>query len=452
MRRRRPTLGPAAAPGTPTTSSSPTRPPTPRPRSPRPAPARSAACRPLYALAAGAGVVAPLPGRALPVDSVAGVALGRRRRRAAAEGRHRRAAQRGQVVAVQRAHPGRRGGGQLPVHDDRAERRDRRRCPTSGSSGWPRRVGATPVVPRDDRVPRHRRARRAARTQGEGLGNQFLAQHPRDRRDRATSCARTTTPASSTRRGEVDPLADIETIETELLYADLEQAERRLERVEPSRPRRGDKERGRRGGWLRDVVDALREGRPVRTVPVPDAAAGALRAPLGADRRSRCSTWRTSTRASRTSRRRRWSSTPRARGAARDRRQRSRSRRSSPSCADDEAAAMREELGVAESGLRPGDPRRVRAAAPDLVLHRRTRTRRRDAWRHARAARRAWRGRRGDPHRHPARLRGGRGDRPGRTLVECGGYAAAREQALTRVEGRDYVMRDGDVVTFRFTP
>ena len=37
-------------------------------------------------------------------------------------------------------------------------------------------------------------------------------------------------------------------------------------------------------------------------------------------------------------------------------------------------------------------------------------------------------------------------------LVRAGGYTAAREQALQRVEGRDYVMRDGDVVTFRFTP
>ena len=39
-----------------------------------------------------------------------------------------------------------------------------------------------------------------------------------------------------------------------------------------------------------------------------------------------------------------------------------------------------------------------------------------------------------------------------KALVDAGGYAAAREQALTRVEGREYVMRDGDVVTFRFTP
>lgn len=37
-------------------------------------------------------------------------------------------------------------------------------------------------------------------------------------------------------------------------------------------------------------------------------------------------------------------------------------------------------------------------------------------------------------------------------LVRAGGYTAAREQALQRVEGRDYELRDGDAVTFRFTP
>jgi ribosome-binding ATPase len=41
---------------------------------------------------------------------------------------------------------------------------------------------------------------------------------------------------------------------------------------------------------------------------------------------------------------------------------------------------------------------------------------------------------------------------PWEALVEAGGYAAARERALQRVEGRDYVVQDGDVVTFRFTP
>jgi ribosome-binding ATPase YchF (GTP1/OBG family) len=37
-------------------------------------------------------------------------------------------------------------------------------------------------------------------------------------------------------------------------------------------------------------------------------------------------------------------------------------------------------------------------------------------------------------------------------LVAAGGYAAARERGTLRVEGRDYVVRDGDVVHIRFTP
>ncbi len=35
-------------------------------------------------------------------------------------------------------------------------------------------------------------------------------------------------------------------------------------------------------------------------------------------------------------------------------------------------------------------------------------------------------------------------------LMRCGSYAAAREQGLVRSEGRDYVMKDGDVALFRF--
>ena len=37
-------------------------------------------------------------------------------------------------------------------------------------------------------------------------------------------------------------------------------------------------------------------------------------------------------------------------------------------------------------------------------------------------------------------------------LVEAGGYARARERGVLRLEGRDYVMADGDVITVRFTP
>jgi ribosome-binding ATPase YchF (GTP1/OBG family) len=37
-------------------------------------------------------------------------------------------------------------------------------------------------------------------------------------------------------------------------------------------------------------------------------------------------------------------------------------------------------------------------------------------------------------------------------LVDAGGYAAARDRGTLRVEGRDYVVADGDVVHIRFTP
>ena len=35
-------------------------------------------------------------------------------------------------------------------------------------------------------------------------------------------------------------------------------------------------------------------------------------------------------------------------------------------------------------------------------------------------------------------------------LLDCGTYAAAKEKGLVRLEGKDYVVKDGDVVLFRF--
>ena len=122
------------------------------------------------------GAQPPLSRRALPV---------RRRRRHGArprdrepraddEGRPRRDAQRGQVLAVQRAQPGGRGGGELPVHHDRAERRGRRRSTTSGWSRWPRPSSASNIV--WDTIEFHDIAGLVAgASKGEGLGNKFLA-------------------------------------------------------------------------------------------------------------------------------------------------------------------------------------------------------------------------------------------------------------------------------------
>lgn len=35
-------------------------------------------------------------------------------------------------------------------------------------------------------------------------------------------------------------------------------------------------------------------------------------------------------------------------------------------------------------------------------------------------------------------------------LLDCGGYTVAREKGLVRLEGKEYVVQDGDVILFRF--
>ncbi len=37
-------------------------------------------------------------------------------------------------------------------------------------------------------------------------------------------------------------------------------------------------------------------------------------------------------------------------------------------------------------------------------------------------------------------------------LVDAGGYSGARDRGTLRLEGRDYAMSDGDVITVKFTP
>ena len=39
-----------------------------------------------------------------------------------------------------------------------------------------------------------------------------------------------------------------------------------------------------------------------------------------------------------------------------------------------------------------------------------------------------------------------------RELVDAGGYSGARDRGTLRLEGRDYVMNDGDVITVKFSP
>jgi ribosome-binding ATPase len=69
--------------------------------------------------------------------------------------------------------------------------------------------------------------------------------------------------------GRVDPVADAETIETELMLADLESVEKRLQGL-VRKLKSGDKEAKDQDRLLRLAREALENGRPARTVEVPD--------------------------------------------------------------------------------------------------------------------------------------------------------------------------------------
>src|SRR5688500_4627139 len=111
--------------------------------------------------------------------------------------------------------------------------------------------------------------------QGEGLGNKFLANIRET--DAILHVVRAhDDPQVVHPEGRVDPLADVDTIETELLYADLEQAERRLERV-AKQAKSLDKALVAEEAWLRELIAGLEQGRPAREFPPPADAPDALR-------------------------------------------------------------------------------------------------------------------------------------------------------------------------------
>ena len=111
--------------------------------------------------------------------------------------------------------------------------------------------------------------------EGEGLGNQFLGNIRET--DAIMHVVRVHDDAQVVHpEGRVDPGADLDTIETELIYADLEQAERRLERVR-RQAKTGDKALVAEEAWLRELIEALQAGKPARTVPPPADAPDAMR-------------------------------------------------------------------------------------------------------------------------------------------------------------------------------
>ncbi len=106
---------------------------------------------------------------------------------------------------------------------------------------------------------------------GEGLGNQFLG-HVREVAAIAHVIRAFEDENVVHVEGSVDPLRDVETIETELALADLGVLERRLEKLKKSaRVNKADREEL---SLLAPLYDWLAEGRALRRFPLPEGEAG----------------------------------------------------------------------------------------------------------------------------------------------------------------------------------
>jgi ribosome-binding ATPase len=284
--------------------------------------------------------------------------------------------------------------------------------------------------------------------EGEGLGNKFLGNIRET--DAIVHVVRAHHDENVIHpEGRVDPLADIETIETELVLADLEQAERRIERV-GKQARGGDRVAVAEEAWLTSVIGELQAGRPARGVPLPVQAPNAARdlgsltsKPVlfvanvdeGSEEVPAAVTEHAASHG--------------ARAVAVS----SRIEAELSELGDEEAAEMRAELEVRGSDPHPPVARVVREAFELLQLN---------AFFTAGEATiaQSWHLRRGLTAWHAAGqihtdIQKGfvRAEVIGwQQLVEAGGYSGARDRGTLRLEGRDYEMADGDVITVKFTP
>jgi ribosome-binding ATPase len=105
-------------------------------------------------------------------------------------------------------------------------------------------------------------------SKGEGLGNQFLS-HIREV-DAVAYVVRCFDDGDITHvENRIDPVADAETVETELMLSDLDSLERRLPAVE-KKAKQGDKESKAQAEVMQAALVMLREGKPARLVKVTD--------------------------------------------------------------------------------------------------------------------------------------------------------------------------------------
>ncbi len=112
-------------------------------------------------------------------------------------------------------------------------------------------------------------------SKGEGLGNQFLANiRETDAIIHVLRCFED--PDVTHVEGAIDPLRDAEIVDTELMLADLESLEKRLPAL-TKKARGGDRDSTAAVALIEPIVAALQEGRPARTAIAPADAEAARR-------------------------------------------------------------------------------------------------------------------------------------------------------------------------------
>ncbi len=284
-------------------------------------------------------------------------------------------------------------------------------------------------------------------SKGEGLGNKFLS-HIREC-DAIIHVVRCFEDSNIIHvDGSIDPMRDLETINMELIFADIEMLERRIDRVKKAM--KGDKSLGEELALLERVMDGLANGKCARALEYTEDelaimhecqllsmkpviyAANIAEDAIGSDMNDNAGYQRLAEYAA------------------------SEKAEIMPICAGieaeiaqlegDERAEFLADLGIAESGL----DRLIKAsyALLGLISYLTAGPKEVRAWTITKGTKAP----QAAGKIHSDFERGFiRAEIIGfDELMACGTMAAAKEKGLVRSEGKEYVIKDGDIVLFRF--
>ena len=291
----------------------------------------------------------------------------------------------------------------------------------------------------------------AGASKGEGLGNQFLA-HIRET-DAIVNVVRCFDDDNVIHvAGKVDPISDIEVIQTELCLADLATVDKTLQRSLKAAKSGNDKEAARLVDVLQKCQAALNQALPVRSIDFSKEERALLKPLCLITAKPAMFVGNVDEGG--------FENNPSPRPAARL----SPQRQNAPVVAicakteaeladmdDDDRLMFLQEMGQDEPGLEPADPRRLQAARPADLFHRRRQGSARldDPRRRHRAA-----GGRRDPHRFRARLHPRADDRLRRLHrhQRRAGRQGRRQDARRRQGLRRQGRRRAELPVQRLTP